>query len=63
MHTFRMIALVAGLCGIAVAGGVLAAPADDIKALLVGGPCVAFFEQRRSFLLSYQDPKAAATRK
>ena len=34
MHTFRMIALVAGLCGIAVAGGVLGAPADDIKALL-----------------------------
>jgi len=56
MHTFRMIALVAGLCGIAVAGGVLAAPADDIKALLEKGDARAAYEQAKKHPDQLGDP-------
>lgn len=56
MHTSRMIALLAGLCGIAVANGVLAAPADDIKALLEKGAARAAYEQAKKHPDQLGDP-------
>lgn len=56
MHTFRMIALVAGLCGIAVAGGVLGAPADEIKGLLEKGDARAAYEQAKRHPDQLGDP-------
>ena len=47
MHTFKMIALVAGLCGILVASDLLAAPPDDIKALLEKGNARAAYEEAK----------------
>jgi len=51
-----MIALVAGLCGAAAAGGLLAAPADDIKALLEKGDARAAYEQAKKHPDQFGDP-------
>lgn len=56
MHKFTMIALVALLCGIAVAQGVLAAPADEIKVLLEKGDARAAYEQGKKHPEQLGDP-------
>ena len=56
MHTFRMIALVAGLCGIFVAPGLLAAPADDVKSLLEQGDARAAYEHAKKHPDQLGDP-------
>lgn len=49
MRTFRMIALAACLCGCAVAQGLLAAPSDEIKALLETGDARGAYEHARKY--------------
>ena len=56
MHTFRMIALVAGLCGIFVAPGLLAALADDVKSLLERGDARAAYEHAKKHSDQLGDP-------
>jgi len=51
-----MIALVAGLCGIFVAPGLLAAPADDVKSLLEQGDARAAYEHAKKHPDQLGDP-------
>ncbi|MGH8662406.1 MAG: hypothetical protein ACREUB_11720 [Burkholderiales bacterium] len=56
MYKFSMIALVAFLCGIAAARGLLAAPADEIKVLLEKGDARAAYEQGKKHPDQLGDP-------
>lgn len=51
-----MIALAAGLCGTLITGSLLAAPADDIKALLERGDARAAYEQAKKHPDQLGDP-------
>lgn len=56
MRTLRMIALAVCLCGLAVAEGLLAAPSDEIKALLERGDARAAYEHGRKYPDQLGDP-------
>lgn len=56
MTTFRMIALVAFLCATAVAEDLLAAPSDEIKALLEKGDAKAAYEHGKKHPEQLGDP-------
>jgi len=56
MYRFRMIALTACLCGIAVAQGLQAAPSDEIKVLLEKGDARAAYEQGKKHPDQLGDP-------